>query len=312
MKDFLQRTRVLALVTLVGAAVVLAVLSPSPAMAAGKAGTTLAAYKTVDICELPNGDWQYSGEIAVWNEGSVETQGLAIQDCIQNKTGAGPFVDAYCAASFDPPLTAIPPGTSQLTAITTRYTIVGPALAGYIRNRAHLTIRNHSGALGTPKGPEPKATWLGTAVPLCPVERTCGCTYSQGYWGSKPGVVWPADFDRNAPFYLSGLTWQQVLDTPAGGNGYFILAHQYIAAVLNKASGSCVPTGIDDTLELAEEWFQGHSQGVPEIKDKGKTIQAAAGCYVNGSCGPQKNWGAIVEDYISGAYPEAPGHCGDE
>src|SRR5678816_4071531 len=80
------------------------------AAAAAKSGTMLAAYKTVDICELPDGNWRYSGEIAVWNEGAVDTQGFTITDCIQNKTGSGQFADVYCAATFAPPLTLIPSG----------------------------------------------------------------------------------------------------------------------------------------------------------------------------------------------------------
>ena len=35
-----------------------------------------------------------------------------------------------------------------------------------------------------------------------------GCTYTQGYWGNKPGVVWPDPYSRDAVFFLSGQTWQ--------------------------------------------------------------------------------------------------------
>jgi hypothetical protein len=302
------RSSLMALIAVLG----LVALFTAPAMAQkpGKNGTTLAGYKTIDICELPDGNWRYSGEIAVWNDGAVATENFTIEDCIQNKTGAGQFVDRYCAASFDPPLTVIPAGTTQLTALTTKYTIVGAPLDGYIRNRAQLTITNHSGSLGTPKGPEPKATWLGTEVPACPLEGQCGCTYTQGYWGSKPGVIWPDGFDRNAPFFLSGLTWQQILDGVPGGNGYFILAHQYIPAVLNQANGACVPAGIQDTINLATEWFQVNTQGTPK-SGTGKTAIPATGCEVGGSCGTQKDWGAVLDDYNNGDYPGSPGHCGE-
>jgi hypothetical protein len=279
------------------------------ATAAGKSGTTLSAYKTVDICELPDGNWRYSGEIAVWNEGAVDTQGFTITDCIQNKTVSGQFADVYCVATFDPPLTLIPSGTTQLTALTTNYTIIGAPLLGDIRNSAQLTITNHSGSLGTPKGPNPKATWLGE-VTACPLEGECGCTYTQGYWGSKPGVVWPDGFDRNAPFYLSGLTWQQILDGSVGGNGYFILAHQYIAAVLNQANGACAPDGVQTTLTLATAWFNANTQGTEKI-GTGPSAIPATGCYVAGSCGTQKDWGAILDDYNNGVYPGSPGHCAE-
>ena len=59
----------------------------------------------------------------------------------------------------------IPPGTTQLTALVFKYTIYGPPLTGEIRNIARVKITNHSGQLGTPFGPEPKASWTGGAPP---------------------------------------------------------------------------------------------------------------------------------------------------
>jgi hypothetical protein len=50
------------------------------ATAARQNGTTLAAVKTIDICDNGNGTWTYSGEIAIWNQGAIDTLGLAIDD----------------------------------------------------------------------------------------------------------------------------------------------------------------------------------------------------------------------------------------
>lgn len=286
--------------------------------AQGRNATTLAAVKTIEICDTGTYDeggnllWRYSGDIAVWNEGVVDTQNLRIVDCIQNKTGAGQFTDKYCVdiVGGTAPAAVIPKGTSMLTATTFKYSIVRPALAGDIRNIAKITITNHSGSIGTPKGPEPKATWTKGAPQPCATECV-GCTYSQGYWGNKPDVVWPAPYDRNAPFFLSGLTWQQVLDEPnAGGNGYFILAKQYIAMVLNKANGSCVLPGVQEIMDLATAWLTVNTQGTPKIGNGPGSIPAT-GCYVGGSCGTQKDWGGILDDYIQGTYPGSPGHCGE-
>src|SRR5262245_12724904 len=129
--------------------------------------------------------------------------------------------DAYCQ-----PLTVseIPAGTTLETATVFPYSIDGAPISGDVRNIAKTTILNHSGSIGKPKGPEPKATFVGTVEP-CTVD--VGCTYTIGYWGNKPGVVWPDPYDRNAPFYLSGLTWGAQIQNP-GGNGYNILAVQYI------------------------------------------------------------------------------------
>lgn len=67
--------------------------------------------------------------------------------------------------------------------------------------------------------------------------------------------MWPDPYSRDAVFY-SGQTWQQVMDTPViVSQGYYQLAHQYIAAVLNNARGASVPTGVQTTLGLAYGWL---------------------------------------------------------
>jgi hypothetical protein len=296
-------------VTGLTALAVTAYLAVPAAQKGGKSGTTLAGYKTIDICQNEDGSWRYSGEIAVWNEGAVDTQGFAIDDQIQNKDGGGQFQNALNCSNFDPAIHEIAAGTTLLTATTFKYSCTSAPLAGDIKNVANMTIQNHSGHLGTAWGPSPKATWLGGEPPACPKE--CACTYSQGYWGSKPGVEWPVGFDRNAAFFLSGMTWQQIMDTAPGGNGYFILAKQYIAAILNEANGSCVPSGVQDTLDLATAWLNANTQGTPKT-GTGQNAVPATGCYVGGSCGTQKDWGAVVEDYNLGEYPGSPGHCGDD
>jgi hypothetical protein len=267
-----------------------------PAFAAP--GTTLAAEKTLDICVVGEGIWRYSGEIAVWNSGAVDTSGLAIKDCIQNK-GSGPlWTNAYCDPTFQPDPTNYPieKGTTLETATIFKYSLEGAPLPGDIRNDAKVTILNHSGHVGTPWGPEPKATWTGGTPKAC--EQECGCTYTQGYWGNKPGVVWPGPYDRNATFYQSGQTWQQVLDTSVNvSQGYYQLAHQYIAAVLNFANGACQPQGVKDVLNDASNWL---------------TNNAPSACTAKGSCGQQKDWAAELATYNEGTYPGGPSHCGDE
>ncbi len=97
-----------------------------------------------------------------------------------------------------------------------------------------------------------------------------GCSLTQGYWkthsdrGPAPYDAdgWGAlgDFDGDGveeeegeAFFDSGLTWYQVFWTsPKNGNAYFILAHQYMAAVLNEANGAGNPTGLADALADAE------------------------------------------------------------
>jgi hypothetical protein len=273
----------------------------------GRNGTTLAAYKTIDICDVGDGNWRYSGVIAAWNEGTVDTEGLIITDEIQFKSfsSSGQFVsnDQYKVTSFFPILESITSGTTQTTALTTSYALeAAPLVDSYIRNSAQLTITNHSGSLGTPKGPNPKATYRGQLPPpACDQEISTGCTYTQGYWGSKPGVVWPDGYSREATFYLSGQTWQKVLDTKVSvSQGYYQLAHQYIAAELNmakKTNPAKPPDGVQDTLDLAEAWLN---------------LNDPSACTAKGSCGDQKDWAAVLDMFNNGLYPGGPPHCSDE
>lgn len=264
-------------------------IQAGPAQAQAKNGTTLAAYKTIDICEVNPTTWRYSGLIAVWNSGAVDTQGLQIIDTIQSKVGTN------WISQYNVPVgvyAEIPAGTTLETATVFPYSVDLGALSGTIRNVANVTITNHSGSLGTKKGPETKATFTGTVEPC---KAGSGCAYTQGYWKSKPNVVWPQPYTRSADFYLSAQSWQKVLEN--SGNtapGYYQLAHQFIAATLNVANGASVPSGIKDTLVLAENWL-------------GTNTPAA--CAAKGSCGEQKDWGAVLDQYNNGKYAGGPPHC---
>jgi len=80
---------------------------------------------------------------------------------------------------------------------------------------------------------------------------------TQGYWKNHP-EDWPSpmsddgDYDDN--FFYSGQNWMTVLQkAPKGGNAYYLLAHQYIAAVLNMYSGSWAPyTKLDEAAKLLD------------------------------------------------------------
>jgi hypothetical protein len=270
----------------------------------GNNGTTLAGYKTIDICSVNDATWRYSGEIAVWNEGAIDTVGLNITDFIEYKPG-NKWIKAYdmpitLNGVATPPFAEIAAGTTLATATVYQYTYDGAVLPGTIRNNASLTILNHSAHLGKPYGPNPKATYDGT-MPPPPCEKPMGCTLTQGYWGthSKYG---PAERDatwdsvgEDTPFFLSGTTWYGAITTnPAGGNGYWILSNQYVAAILNQAKGAYVPSGVQDTLNLATAWFNAN---------------APSACDAKGSCGLQKDWAATLDHYNNGLYPGGPPHC---
>jgi hypothetical protein len=97
-------------------------------------------------------------------------------------------------------------------------------------------------------------------------------------------------------FYSSGLTWQQILDTPPRGNAYIILAVQFIAAVLNRNAGASAPQGVQDVMAAARDWFA-----------SGTTLSTCG----PGTCDLQKTWAATLDVYNNGNYPGAPPHCPD-
>jgi hypothetical protein len=267
------------------------------AFAQGSSGATLQASKTIDICIVTTATaptWRYSGEVSVWNDGANPTQGLQIYDCVQNKISGPTFTNSYCGYLTRYGAVIIPGFTAETGATVFPYWSEGAPLSGTIRNDALVQITNHSGRPpGVLFGPEPKATYTGTNPPPACKSAQTQCTYSQGYWANKPGVVWPSLYDPNAIFYLSGQTWYTVANSP-GQTGYYILAVQFIGAVLNQANGADVPSGVQDILNQADAWF---------------TNNLPTACSNGPSCGQQKTWAGILESYNLGKYPGSPGHC---
>ncbi len=292
-------TMVLFTVAVIGA------LGPTSTALAGQSGATLQASKTLDICDNGDGTWTYSGEVSVWNTGVNDAEGLNIIDCLQYKSATDKKQpqDVFCI-SVPLSTTTIPGLTQETEAITFPYSFVGVYnepldISGVIRNSAQVNITNHSG--GNVIGPNPKYTWTGGTPPAC--EWICGCTYTQGYWDNKPGIDWPAPYDRDALFFNSGLTYQQIMDAPvSGGNAYINLAHQYIAAVLNVANGACEPDSVNQYISWAAGFFNGFTQGSYFCSS------SASGCPL------QVTWAGILADYNqgTGSYVDNPGHCGDE
>jgi hypothetical protein len=120
---------------------------------------------------------------------------------------------------------------------------------------------------------------------------TFGCTYTQGYYKNKGRGLLPA-----GNFFLSGHTWLGVLDTaPKHGNAYYILAHQYIAAVINAKTASTT-AAVDAALAGAATYF---GKATPENWS------------VNGTYSKSQltAWADVLDAYNNGA--TGPGHCGD-
>lgn len=110
-----------------------------------------------------------------------------------------------------------------------------------------------------------------------------GCTLTQGYW--KNHQPWPI-----ADAGLCEQTWDEILHTPPKGNAWYIVAHQWIAASLNVASGAAVTPEVQAALDAAEGFLADC-----EISKAEKADALAAS--------------SLLDDYNNGAV--GPGHCDD-
>ena len=90
------------------------------------------------------------GNVCVTNGGSVATQGLAITDVVQTKTGAGQYQD-YVSRPVD--ASAKPVLAAGETYCYPYEIALAPQAGAVYRNTARVTILNHSGYIGQPFGP---------------------------------------------------------------------------------------------------------------------------------------------------------------
>ncbi|HXV58505.1 MAG TPA: hypothetical protein VD704_11605 [Gaiellaceae bacterium] len=128
-----------------------------------------------------------------------------------------------------------------------------------------------------------------------------GCSLTQGYWKthSKYG---PAPYDstwavigEDTTFFLSGKTWYQAINTSsAGGNAYYILAQQYIAARLNIAAGTGSTAEVNAALASATAFFSTYAPSA----ELSKSLRAQV-----------IGWAETLADYNEGDI--GPGHCPD-
>ena len=253
------------------------------------APATPAALATIDVChnEL-TGNWRYSGMVAVSGSALKSSSVLGVDYWIQNQTSSAGYANALRVPSVNDDATL-----SATTARMTRFSAEGaPYSVGTLRNSSQIAITDLLAPGAPPLLFEASADFTES---VCGCGHPTGCTRTQGYWKSKPGVIWPAPYNRNAMFFSSGLTWQQTFETPPkGGNAYLILAHQYMAAVLNRASGASAPSSLKTIINNAKTWFS-----------SGTNLDSCSGS----ACETQKNWAGLLDTYNNGNYPGAPPHC---
>jgi hypothetical protein len=133
-----------------------------------------------------------------------------------------------------------------------------------------------------------------------------GCTLTQGYWKTHSvygpakhtdatwtaasGSSWDTGFNQDSLFYSSGQSYYSVLWTaPKGGNAYYILAHQYIAALLNIRSGAATTPAVVTALNFAQTFFNAYTPASNLSKTVRQDAVSAAGTlgsYNEGLIGP--------------------------
>lgn len=136
------------------------------------------------------------------------------------------------------------------------------------------------------------------------IEKTLvGCTLTFGYWkthsiygpAAHPDLTWDLILPSgpDTAFFSSGKSWLQVLQTnPARGNAYYILAHQWIAAVLNIFSGASSTPAVDAALVFGFNFFSTHTPNQALTSTQRDQVISAAD---------------LLDDYNEGVI--GPGHC---
>ena len=122
-----------------------------------------------------------------------------------------------------------------------------------------------------------------------PPEEGEGCTLTQGYWqthnseAEAPGLQdeWPLAEDTQ----LCGLSWLDILHTEPEGDAWVILAHQYIAASLNQASGASSTAEVDAALADAADFLDACAISDAD-RDEALAASELLDAYNNGEVGP--------------------------
>jgi hypothetical protein len=141
--------------------------------------------------------------------------------------------------------------------------------------------------------------WTVRASQACAPPAQQGCTLTQGYWQTHADVgnakkynrTWELVGGPGAPFFSSGKSYLQTLNTPTGGNVYYTLAHQYIATKLNRLSGASTPSAVLDAFEAATDLFEATTpaQAVAlkgTARNEWVTLATVLDRYNNGIVGP--------------------------
>jgi len=129
-----------------------------------------------------------------------------------------------------------------------------------------------------------------------------GCTLTQGYWKNhadpnsrRYDPTWNYLPQSSATvFASSGQSWLTVFRTAPAGNGYYTLAHQYMAARLNGLAGAGTTPAVDAALAGAAVFFSGRNPATKLTSAEKASAQT---------------WAGLLAQYNEGSV--GPGHCSE-
>jgi hypothetical protein len=125
----------------------------------------------------------------------------------------------------------------------------------------------------------------------CPDGGGDGCTLTQGYWKNhnefrtqrSQRLDWPAPLDEGQ--LLCNQKWLDILHTVPRGEAWYILAHQYIAASLNAASGAST-TDLGTALADSKAILTANCGGITAERQTAIDLSYKLDSYNNGLIGP--------------------------
>ena len=117
-----------------------------------------------------------------------------------------------------------------------------------------------------------------------------GCTRTLGYWKNhsahadnpSQNIPWPISEET----LLCGKTWFDILNTTPRGEAWVILAHQWIAAKLNAASGASTSV-LGNALDEAGDLLADNCGGISgDARDRALELASLLDDFNNGVIGP--------------------------
>jgi hypothetical protein len=255
-----------------------------------------------DVVGTPSVTTDYSGTANVDFSGATINE---IDECVDVNDTIGGFLGTVCVDDVPPPPTDL-----------TYSHDVGPYT---VEDCGEQNVPNTADFLTNDTGATGESSWNIVVTIPCPE----GCTLTMGYWKTHNEEFWGGapedpnwyligDFDGdfvsegpNEDFFDTGMTWFEVFWENPAGRPYYQLAHQWMAAYLNKLSieaiGGSIPAAVQDALDdgavLLDEYDGSEAGKNPDLK--GKDAKAIRAEFVE--------LAGILGDFNEGT--TGPGHC---